>query len=146
MNGKVSLVIDLPQVIFPEELAIIEKAIRRHPKNENYRVDIKKNQIVVYERQGPDMDSFVESFTKIGLFPADEVRRKVKKILIEDAQYSPILRFTLEDPRERTFKVERWSFLGGIDNWIDIGQFGKLDDLVKKLIPKLGTDAFFDLY
>lgn len=146
VNGKVSLVIVRPQIIFSEELAIVEKAIRRHPKSEDYRVDIKKNQIVVYEREGPDMDSFVESFSKIGLFPADEVRRKVSKILIEDAHYRPILRFTLEGPKERTFKVERWSFLGGIDDWIDIGQFGKLDELANRLIPLLGTDDFFDSY
>ena len=56
VNGIVSLVIDRPQLIFPEELAVVEKEISRHPKSENYRVDIKKDQIVVYERQGPDVD------------------------------------------------------------------------------------------
>lgn len=146
VNGVVSLMIDRPQLIFPEELAVVEKAIRRHPKSDEYRADIKKNQIVVYERQGPDVDMIVEILNGYTLLPPDELRRQVKEKLIEDAQYSPIMRFTLKDPKERTFKVERWSFLGRIDGWIAIGRLGKLDDLVKKLIPKLGTDAYFNLY
>lgn len=127
-------------------MAVVEKAIRRHPKSENYRAAIKKNQILVYERQGPDVDRILEIFTKFTLIPPGELRRQVKEKLIEGAQYSPIMRFNLKDPRERTFEVERWCFLGKIEDWIDIWQPGKLDDLVKKLIPKLGTDAFFDLY
>lgn len=146
VNGIVSLVIDRPQLIYPEEMAVVEKAIRRHPKSEDYRAAIKKNQILVYERQGPDVDRILEVLEDFTLIPPDEPRRQVREKLIEGAQYSPIIRFNLKDSRERTFEVERWCFLGKIEDWIDIWQPGKLDELVKKLIPKLGTDAFFDLY
>jgi len=37
-------------------------------------------------------------------------------------------------------------YLGSIDDWIDIHVMGLVDELVRDLIPKLGTDQFFELY
>jgi len=35
--------------------------------------------------------------------------------------------------------------MSDIDDWIDIGESGKLEKLAHQLIPKLGTDDFFEL-
>ncbi len=55
------------------------------------------------------------------------------------------MQFILADRDQNTFRAQRWCFLGGIDDWIDV-EYGSLDILVQNLIPLLGTDAFFDLY
>ena len=62
--------------------------------------------------------------------------------------YQKMLRFTLDDKKNRTFRVHRWCFIGSIDGWIDLwasGNEGKLPDLVKKYCPHIGQDSFYEL-
>jgi hypothetical protein len=56
-----------------------------------------------------------------------------------------VLRFTLADAERRVFRAERWCYLGSIDDWIDIGGWGPVDQLPSQMIPRLGTDRFFEL-
>jgi hypothetical protein len=146
VNGVVSLVKDQPQLILPQEIASVETALDRHPKGRDYRVDVKKNQIMIYERLGPDMDTWNDIFGAFSPLPPEILRRRIQKQLDKMARFSPILRFILIDPEERKFRSERWSYMGDIDDWIDIGESGKLEKLARQLIPKLGTDDFFELF
>ena len=62
--------------------------------------------------------------------------------------YQKMLRFTLDDKKDRTFRVQRWCFKGSIDDWIDLGMsggVGKLPVLVHTFCPHLGRDSFYDL-
>ena len=62
--------------------------------------------------------------------------------------YQKMLRFTLDDKTDRTFRVQRWCFKGSIDDWIDLwvsGGIGKLPDLVREFCPHIGRDSFYDL-
>jgi hypothetical protein len=79
-------------------------------------------------------------------FQLDTVKLRLQEQLDKMARFSPIMRFILLDPEERKFKAERWSYLGDIDDWIEIGESGKLEKLARRLIPKLGTDDFFELF
>jgi hypothetical protein len=58
------------------------------------------------------------------------------------------MRFILyqSDANRRTFGVQRMCYLGSVDDWIDIGYTGPTAELARQLIPKLGTEQFFDLY
>jgi hypothetical protein len=56
------------------------------------------------------------------------------------------MRFILNSSEGRIFIPQRWCFRGSIDDWINAGDSGKIDFLAEKLIPKLGTDEFFELY
>ena len=38
--------------------------------------------------------------------------------------YQKMLRFTLDDKGDRTFRVQRWCFKGSIDDWIDLWMSG----------------------
>jgi hypothetical protein len=49
------------------------------------------------------------------------------------------------DRETRDFRAERWGFRGRIDDWIFVDS-GDLVGLAERLIPTLGTDAFFELY
>lgn len=146
VNGVVSLIKDRPQLILPQEVASVDAALALHPKGRDYRVAIKNNQIVIYERLGPDMETLSAIFGNISALKSDTVKMRLQEQLDKMARFSPIMRFILIDPEERRFNAERWNFLGDIDDWIDIGESGKLEKLARQLIPKLGTDDFFELF
>jgi len=146
VNGNVSLVKDRPQLILPQEVAGVEAVLARHPKSDDYRVAVKKNHIVIYERLGPDVETLSAIFGNLSPLSSDIVKNRIQEQLDKMARFSPILRFILVDPDERKFTAERWSYMGDIDDWIDIGESGKLEKLARRLIPKLGTDDFFELF
>ncbi|HWT81635.1 MAG TPA: hypothetical protein VN648_22820 [Candidatus Methylomirabilis sp.] len=75
-----------------------------------------------------------------------------KQIVVYHAErgnmYQKMLRFTLDDKKDRTFRVQRWCFKGSIDDWIDLwvsGGIGKLPDLVREFCPHIGQDSFYEL-
>jgi len=146
VNGVVSLVKDRPQLIMPQEVASLEAVLARHPKSRDYRVAVQKNQVVIYERLGPNVDALNEIFGKFSPLPPEILKGRVQEQLDKMARFSPIMRFILVDPEGRNFKAERWSYFGDVDDWMDIGESGKLDKLARRLIPKLGTDDFFELF
>ncbi len=146
INAVVSLVIDQPQLILPQEVASVEAALARHPTSRDYRLAVQKNLIVIYERLGPDMETLSDIFGNVSAFRSDTVKMRLQEQLDKMARFSPVLRFILLDPDDRKFTAERWSYLGDIDDWIDIGESGRIDHLALRLIPKLGTDDFFELF
>jgi len=146
VNGVVSLVKDRPELIMPQEVASVEAILARKPKGRDYRVTVHKNQIIIYERLGPDIDTLSTIFGKVSAFQSDIVKARLQEQLDKMARFSPILRFILVDQGERKFTAERWSYMGDIDDWIDTGESGKLEKLARRLIPILGTDDFFELF
>jgi hypothetical protein len=145
VNGIVSLAKARPKQILPDEVAVVEAALRQHPKPGNYRVDVKAKQIVIYERVGADMDDLSRIFQAIGGISRTR-QAALQEVVDQHAQFSPVLRFTLSNEEKRTFYAERWCYLGSIDDWIHAGPNGPVHLLAQLMIPRLGTDAFFDLY
>lgn len=144
INGIVSLVKDRPAQIRLEEVEAVEAAVQRHPKSHNYRVSVKHNRIEVYERVGLGTDEFVAELREVGLLVPGWADR-LREMLEHRAQFTPVLRFILADAERRTFRTERWCYLGSIDDWIDVGPMGPVHLLARQWIPKLGTDALFEV-
>jgi hypothetical protein len=144
VNAIVSLVKARPQMIPPEEVESVKTQLERHPKARNYRLAVKDKQIIVYEGFGWDVDKMMKIFKD---FPT---LLNARERLAEDrdryAQYTPVMRFILDDQETREYDAERWCYKGAIEDWIYAGHSGKIGELAKKLIPKLGTDEFFELY
>jgi hypothetical protein len=145
VNGIVSLVKDRPSQILPEEIKAVEAAIARHPKAHNYRVSAKHNRLDIYERVGPDAEDLMAALSREGLLNSGLAGR-IQAEQERYSQFTPVLRFVLIEAKQRTFGVQRMCYLGSIDDWIDIGATGSAEELARKLIPKLGTDQFFELY
>ena len=145
VNGIVSLVKARPQLVLPEELMSVESALKKHSKGRNYRVAVKHNQIVIYEGLGPDLKSLSAIFDA-EMIRQPEVAGRLQVEMDRYTQYTPVMRFILEDAEGRTFVAQRWCYRGSIDDWIYAGHSGKIDVLAKKLVPKLGTDDFYELY
>jgi hypothetical protein len=146
-NGIVSLVRDRPAQIRPEEVAVVDATLRRHPKAGNYRLAVKGKQIEVYERVGPDADELAAALGKHGMGALVAARMDaLREVMDEDACFTSVLRLILVDPGRRIFRVQRMCYLGSVDDWIDVDLEGALDRLARKVIPTLGTDAFFELW
>jgi hypothetical protein len=69
----------------------------------------------------------------------------LRAILARDAQFTPVLRFILEDEETRVYRAERWCYSGSIDGWLFITT-GPVEQLARRMIPTLGTDEFFELF
>jgi hypothetical protein len=144
VNGQVSLAKAREPQILTKERAVVEAAIAKHPKARNYRVDVKDKWINVYERVGPDMEDLAPLLRALGGVAASR-REVLQETLDQGARFTPVVRFTLLDREKRTFQTERWCYLGGIDDWIDIGSIGSVRRLARKFVPLLGSDELFDV-
>ncbi len=146
VNGVVSLVKDQPALIRPEEVAAVEAAVQQHLQARRYRVAVKGNRIEVYEQVGPDYNALVSELhfpylSRPGL--AEELRALEER----HARFTPVLRFTLLDPKQRRFGVQRMCYLGSIDGWLELHEYtGPVAELARALIPTLGTEQFFELW
>ena len=123
----------VPQLVTPAEIAVVEEGLRRYAPGQNCIVDVQGEHIVVYhaERVALNLERF-----GFGELPPSY------------RNYMKVMRFTLVDEQDRTFRVQRWCFRGSIDDWIDLwmsGSEGKLSDLVKKFCPHIGQESFYEL-
>lgn len=145
VNGVVSLAKVGPAHILPLERELVETLVRRHPKVHNHRVDVKGKAVVIYERVGVDPDDLIATLRDSLDIPARRADG-VREVLEQGARFSPEMRFVLLDEADRTFRTERWCYLGSIDDWIRIGPRGSLRALAERFIPLLGTDRLYDVH
>jgi len=129
-----------PQIIAPEEVAIVRDGIKKHAKIDNSIVDVKDNQIVVYLCD-QNVDHLMEIASPIS--SADAAR--MRGALVQSLTYSPMMQFVLDDAKTREFVVERWCFRGSVDDWITLDSSTDLNALVKQYGQHLGKESFYDL-
>jgi hypothetical protein len=134
-DGQVFLRKRKPQVVTPEEVAVVKDGLERFAPGQNCVVDLRDEHLVDYhaERVTLDLEGFGFGFREL---PASY------------RNYMKVMRFTLVDEKARTFRVQRWCFRGSIDRWIDLwasGGEGKPPDLVKEFCPHIGRESFYEL-
>jgi hypothetical protein len=144
VNGIVSLVKERTQKLLSQEIAVVEEAVCRHPKARNYRVNVRHNSIEVYESVGPDAGGLISDLRGLG-FMTKAKEADLRALLEGSAQFTPVLRFILEDEEARVYRAERWCYLGSIDDWIFVDT-GPLERMAQRMIPTLGTAAFYELF
>lgn len=144
VNGQVSLGKTRLQIITPQERAAVERAVSRHSKAKNYRVDVKGKHVIVYENVGPDMDAILGIFQRFMPIP----KSQAEALRAEETQFSrfsPVMRFELEDAETRQFHVARMGY-SGRGGWLNPARWGNIESLAEDVIPLLGTDEFFELW
>jgi hypothetical protein len=130
-----------PKLITDDEVAAVEEGMKHYSQVEYYRVDVRKNIITIFITD-QDLDRLTEFFR----FAPGARGINLKDYFAKTATYSPMLRFVLLDKDRRIFSTQRYCFLGSIDDWIDIGRSGKLNDLVKTYVKHLGQESYYDLF
>jgi len=138
IGGQVFLRRIPKQIIQPEELALVEDALRRHGEDWKYRAEVKKNTIVVYE--AGEMNGLDGILAAYGRGPMSSTEKS------RFANYMAVLRFVLEDSKSRQFVTERFCFMGGIDDWIFVDGPEALTDQLGKYIRHLGKESFYELF
>jgi hypothetical protein len=110
------------------ELRLVEEGRKKHSIIKDFKLDIKENVIYIYTVENPFDDALVP-----------------KRLLDEYKQYETSLRFILTDRNQRKFKVERFCYLGGVDDWIYLDGPDELEHLVREYTLHLGEESFYDL-
>jgi len=89
VNGVVLLVKDRPQLILPQEIASVEAVLARHPKGRDYRVAVHKNQIIIYERLGPDVETLSAIFGNLSPLPSEIVKKTPTRTVGQNGALQP---------------------------------------------------------
>ena len=139
-NGQVFLRKKTPQFFPAPELKLVKDAVAKLAGLKYFQVEAKKNAIVVYL---PDENPANAARALSGLLGASPAQ--VEKYVAKKSHYSPVLRFVLVDEAKRLFDVDRWCWLGSIDDWFNLSFGEKLPTLVAKYCPHLGKESFFEL-
>ena len=131
-----------PKIITDEERRVVEEGMRTYADVQDYKIDVKGKAIVIYTAD-QDIETLANLFKD--MVPHPQSNTQLTTLLRKESQYSPMLRFILDDEKRRTFVTQRYCFRGSIDDWIDIGH-GPLTKLVKQYVTHLGQESYFDLY
>jgi hypothetical protein len=123
------------------EIALVEREIRRHAHLRNSRVDARGRLITVYIPDQEEENSLAELLEEV----AGGRRVDIPAIVTRGRRLSPEFRLKLIDEQRRLFLPQRYCYLGSIDDWIRIGDPGRLRDLVRTYAPHLGKNSWLDL-
>jgi hypothetical protein len=136
-----------PSVITEFERKQAEEIVRRKSGLDHCIVAIDGDALVVYTPSvnRAETDRIIEElagpFQGLLTSRIDEYREE----RIKHSMYTKMLRFELIDPDKRTYHVERWCFLGSIDDWISLHDSGSIADLAGKYAKHLDKESFYDL-
>ena len=144
-NGQVFLRKIQPKRITDTEKNIVDKSLERLNRPRRYIRDIKKRIITIYE-SNQDIDRLKELFGDLAGSGLSEDESALTAVIDKAVNYSPVMRFILEDDEKRTFIAERFCFLGSIDDWIYIGGPDSLNKLVGTYVGHLGKDSLYEIY
>lgn len=142
-SGQVTLRKIQPSAIRPGEKLLLEQAIRKHTEGILFIVDVEKRSLVVYTAEA-DFDVRIGALRFFA--PVDHATaQSMKARMIANAHYQKMMRFTLVDAEQRRFDIERWCFMGSIDDWHFIEGNASLPELARKYVKHLGKESFFEL-
>jgi len=139
-NAQVFLRKITPQSITPEEIEIVKAGVKKYAKIDNFIVDVKDRNIIVYLS-----DQDAETLMEIASSTHGQNSARVREAVMQSLSYSPMMQFVLNDDQTREFVVQRWCFLGSVDDWISLNSSTDLNELVKKYGRHLGKESFYDL-
>lgn len=126
------------------ELEHLKQLVRTWSKIDHFLVDRTGDHFVIYLcDQDPDK---VNEILAIMLGSWGKHADKNRQILMSQSTYSPVFRLTLSNDAKRLFTVERYCYLGSIDDWMLLSTSEQtLDELAPTYFKHLGKESFFDL-
>ena len=132
-----------PVAVLPFEREMVCEGIRRYAKLDYFIVEAQGNALTVYLPTIAD-DLPIMLAEARGFFSPEKLRSE-RDWRMRQSAYVKMMRFVLVDQDERLFRVERWCFLGGIDNWYFLHGLAPLEKLVRAYVKHLGQESFFEL-
>jgi uncharacterized protein YlbG (UPF0298 family) len=139
-NAQVFLRRIQPKIITDEEIATVDKGMKKFSSLQYYQIDAKKDIIYVYT-PNQNVAGLSEIFSEFSFIKRVDVQSQLARSI----SYSSMLRFVLCDEHKRIFMTERFCFLGSVDDWIEIGEPDILKKLVEKYVKHLEKESFYEL-
>jgi hypothetical protein len=144
VNGFVSLRRLSPALIADNEVQMVRRALDRTPRLRDYKVEVKKNILLIYQPIDPLGGGILEELLGVvALSP--ERAEKLHDLRRRSIHYNPVLRLTLVDRQKRIFTADRM-FYSGEGGWLPLAEEGRLDELTKRYLKHLGRDSFFEMF
>jgi hypothetical protein len=141
-TGQVTVRKKRSSPLLPFERELLVRIIETRSKVKHAIVDVDGKSLVVYT---PDTDADAAVRIMSIMIGSIEDASSLQDEIVRHSSYSPMMRFTLTNPEERLFSLERWCFSGSIDDWIYIAGDRHLDELASAYAPHLGQDSFFEM-
>lgn len=125
-NGKVYARKKTKAMLNPAEISIISDGMKKYSEVSDFKLDIKKNIVSIYTNESTEEESLIP-------------------LSLKHKYYEAKMRFILIDEEARTFVVERFCYLGSVDDWIDLDCSDDLSELVKEYVQHIGKESFYEL-
>ena len=122
-NAQVFLRKAQPRLITDLEEHVVKKYLKKLKTKIPYLVDVKGEIITIFESD-KDPDQVKKSYDRLLKYKMPSERESLVQWIVESADYIAVLRFILEDEKKRKFNVQRFCFLGSIENWMYIDGVG----------------------
>lgn len=133
-GGKVSLVKDVPRLVLPEEVALVEAEVAKLPKAKDVRVVAQHDRIELYVTV-PSGYPNVYASRLSGLYHAAAERDKE-----EPPKYDPIMRLVLFDTDRRLYRADQ-AVPGWRVEWSWLGEVGEVAALASAFVPALVAES-----
>lgn len=133
-NGNIFLRRIIKEPLAQEEMLIIHDIMAKHCKGAQYILDVKKNGMGIYvdEKYGNSKNSLELAYLSINV-------SGYRKII-----YDPCFRISKDDSNNE-YIIERFCFLGKVNDWMYIEKGKNLKKLCEKYIPHIGKESFFEI-
>ena len=139
-NGQVFLRRQIISEVPDADYRVIEQYMREHFRDELYILERKRREVVIhFADEEPE-----HLLNMVTAFNAQARPDKLEKLRRELLRYSPMMRISY-DSRAGEYTLERYCFLGGIDDWMHLENSTSVKKLVAKYCKHLGEESFFDL-
>jgi hypothetical protein len=141
-NGQVFLrkqiVSEFPDADYQE----IQQYMRKHFRDEQYILERKRVEVVIHFADEEPYD-LPNTLTTLNAFT--QVRPdKLAELKRQSLGYSPMMRISFNS-KSGEYSLERYCFLGSIDDWIHLESSMSVKKLIAKYCKHLGDESFYEL-
>lgn len=131
-----------PSRISPAEKQLLVDIVQKESAMPHFVVDVDGDALMVYTA---DIDEDINRVLAIDRFRMTLDVDRWRERMLADAQYQPMLKFTLTRGPDRAFQVHRWCFRGSVDGWLSLHVAGSLEEMAKRFTRHLGRESFLEL-
>ncbi|MCM1982032.1 hypothetical protein [Lyngbya confervoides] len=131
------------KIITDDEVAVVERGMEKFSKLEHFQIDVKKEKISIFS-PNENVSGLLEIYASTAYLHGKDPY-EMQQLLAQSLTYSDNLRFVLVDNQKRLFQTERYCYLGSIDDWIEVGNIGPLEKLVRTYVKHIGQESFYEL-
>lgn len=129
-----------------EEIALVEKELRSNKSLADYKLDVHGEEIKIYISEAGGGGGGSSQLLKMlgGLGMSENKLKNTYEFLKKYEEQMRII--SSGDKESRLFQISRYCYRGSIDDWIPIGLDHDFEALIRKFLPHLGKESYYDLF